>query len=116
MNSRRFSRWSAEPSTVTAEAALVQVKVVEGLLTYPKGRSAMVYYGVLAPCSAPRVAALLTRLAADFQGQQLVWRFLASGSVEGELEQLLQRFVTRFGAAPKAMTLQISAEPKGGPT
>ena len=82
---------------------IVQVKVAKGLLSYARGRSAMVWYGVLAPCAASQVEALLQTLSLQFNGQTLVWRFLVSDSAEEELAELLRRFTVRFGALPQGM-------------
>jgi len=63
----------------------------------------MVWYGVLAPCTASQVKAVLKTLSLDFKGQTLVWRFLVSDSAEDELAEILQRFTVRFGSPPKGM-------------
>ena len=109
LNSQRFSRWSSEPSEVSGAAVIVQVKVNDRLLSYPQGKSAMVWYGVLAPCTASRVEMLLEELADIMSGEQLVWRFLVSESAESDLQQLLWRFEKRFGSAPERMGRSLSA-------
>lgn len=63
----------------------------------------MVWYGVLAPCTASRVEKLLEALADIVSGEQLVWRFLVSESAESDLQQLLWRFEKRFGSRPERM-------------
>jgi len=110
LSSRRFSQWALEPSDVEGRSVIVQVKVAEGLLAYTGGRSAMVWYGVLAPCAAPQIADLLKTLSVRFHGQTLVWRFLVSDSAEDELAQLLQRFMVRFGSPPKGMVKAALAD------
>ena len=113
LNTRRFSQWASEPSDVQGRSVIVQVKVAEGLLTYTGGRSAMVWYGVLAPCAASQIAGLLKTLSARFNGKTLVWRFLVSDSAEDELAQLLQRFMVRFGSPPQGMAEHIPAGDPG---
>ena len=94
---------------MSGAAVVVQVKVNGRLLTYPQGKSAMVWYGVFAPCTASRVARLLEELADIMSGEQLVWRFLVSESAESDLQQLLWRFEKRFGSHPEGMGRSLSA-------
>ena len=47
LSSRRFSRWSNEVHEAPGCSAVVQVKLAGELLAYPRGKSAMVWYGVV---------------------------------------------------------------------
>ena len=83
-----------------AEEGVLQVRVAEGLIDYPTGKSAMVFYA-----HAPDVRAVAVGLA-DRQPTRALWcRHL---DLEGERDvdlaafhaRLLAEFVRRFGRAP----------------
>jgi hypothetical protein len=99
----RFGRWYplAEALTQTpADEGVLQVRVVEGLIDYPTGKSAMVLYA-----HAPDVRAVAVALADRHAGPALWCRHL---DLEGERDvdlaafhaKLLSEFVRRFGRAP----------------
>lgn len=96
----RFSRWSEHPDEAPGGAAVVQVKVLGDLLDYPRGKSAMIWYGVLADCTAAELREVLDQLSETFASRSLVWRHLAADRPEVHLGELLTRFEERFGASP----------------
>jgi hypothetical protein len=86
-----------------AAAAAVQLRRAEGVLSYPAGKSAMVFYFY----AADDAAAALKRLFADeidepgCRGLGEVWfRFLSGPRAREELEALYHEFETRFGTPP----------------
>ena len=99
----RFCPWypldDAADHAPAAEGVL-QLRLADGVLDYPTGKSAMVHY---AHASDLRAAA--AALAVRFAGTDLVCRHL---DTEGETVDLagfyarvLDEFVRRFGAAPR---------------
>lgn len=82
-------------------AGTVQVKVARGLVAYPRGRSAMVFYASapdLRRLVADRAAALVA--AADAAGLgplRLRWR---EGDPSRDGAEIFALFVERFGAVP----------------
>lgn len=83
--------------------AAVQLRRQEGLVAYPTGKSAMVFY-FYARTSAR--AALTTHFADEIErpgarGQgPLLFRFSTEAHAERALSDLLDAFVARFGRAP----------------
>ena len=75
------------------------MRLADGVLDYPRGKSAMVHYA-----HAPDVRAAALAFATDYQGPPLVCRHL---DPEGEPVDLaafhakvLREFVNRFGTSP----------------
>jgi hypothetical protein len=83
-----------------ATEGILQVRLASGLLDYPRGKSAMVYYAY-----APDVRAAALALAASHVGAPLVCRHLIEVDAEIDLAafcaKLREDFVRRFGAAPE---------------
>jgi hypothetical protein len=83
-----------------AGAAVLQLRLADGLVDYPRGKSAMVHYELAADGRAAAVA-----LAARFAGRDLLCRHL---DLEGESgvdlaafhAKVTAEFVRRFGAQP----------------
>jgi hypothetical protein len=76
-----------------------QVRVKSGLIRYPRGQSAMVYYG-----ASLHLHDAVTAFANRHQGQPLLCRFAEvpiGTDPQLELERLLERFVRRFGSPPR---------------
>ena len=96
----RFSPWSDGPEDAPGGTLVVQVKVLGGLLDYPRGKSAMVWYGVVEDCTPAAVAEALARVAAALPGRPLVWRRLEVERPGVHVAELLARFEARFGGAP----------------
>jgi hypothetical protein len=99
----RFGRWYplAEAAVQTpAGEGVLQVRVAEGLVDYPTGKSAMVHYA-----HAPDIRAVAVALADQHTERALWCRHL---DLEGERDvdltafhaKLLTEFVRRFGRAP----------------
>ncbi len=94
----RFSHWSSTAAEAPAEPGVVQIKV-ERLVTYPNGKSAMVWYGAGDDVSAVAADAL-SALRERFDEPLLVrWRL--ADAPQAALESILGRFVRRFGAPPR---------------
>jgi hypothetical protein len=71
-----------------------------GLYDYPRGRSAMVYYGA----SDERVADALARFREQLppgERASLYVRFEGGAAARARCARLLDQFVARFGAAPR---------------
>ena len=80
--------------------AIVQIKIVGDLLDYPRGKSAMVWYGVVIGCEPFALEGVVEAVQRDHPERDLVWRYARSDDAEGQLKQLLTRFRARFGARP----------------
>ena len=83
-------------TTVAMESeanCIIQLKS-DDLLQYPKGRSAMIWYGYGA------IQPNIHKLQQCFPEPCLI-RALPHVAAETEFERLLQRFTKRFGAPPK---------------
>ncbi|MCB9559990.1 MAG: hypothetical protein H6708_06240 [Kofleriaceae bacterium] len=89
-----------------AGRGVLQLRVADGLLTYPTGKSAMVHYEL-----ADDVRAAAARLAPVHRGAgRVLWcRHTVEATaadladLDGFLARLLRDFVRRFGAAPGAI-------------
>lgn len=99
----RFCPWyplaSAGEHAPDAEGVL-QLRVAEGLLEYPTGKSAMVHYE-----HAANVRARATVLATEHVGEALLCRHLEiEGAERVDLAafhaKVREEFVRRFGSAP----------------
>jgi hypothetical protein len=98
----RFGRWYplAEAAThAPAEAGVLQLRVAEGLVDYPSGKSAMVHYA-----HVPDVRAAALALAAQHATRTLWCRHLEPEGEQVDLAafhaKLVSEFVRRFGRAP----------------
>lgn len=102
-----FSSWYAlteESLEANApdEPAAIQVRRTGGLVDYPSGKSAMVFYG-LADDVAARLAELFDdELAAPGTRGfgSLQFRYYIGDDPRGYIEKVLHRFVQRFGRPP----------------
>jgi len=97
-----FSTW--QPLSAISEApagpGLFQVKAQARLLDYPRGKSAMIYYGGgpdLRAALAEVAPALATRFASL---APLAWRYFSTASHAESLARHLQRFSDQFHSAP----------------
>src|SRR5688572_14264598 len=98
MNAIPFGPWlrpADVAESVPDSPAVVQVRVRDGLVDYPAGRSAMVWYGAGA---AHAVAAALARRR---DAGDLLVRFRPSPEPGPEADDLLARFRSRFGTLPR---------------
>ena len=100
----RFGEWMPlEHAAARAPrgAGVFQVKVSDGLIDYPTGRSAMIHYG-----AAADVGEAVGALAASHPGRAWMCRFAEGlearerAEVDGMLQELMTRFCRRFGAPP----------------
>lgn len=99
----RFGPWyplaDAGDHTPAAEN-VVQVRLAHGLLDYPRGKSAMVWYA-----HAQDVRAEALALAATRAGEDLVCRHLIELPADADLgtfcAKLREDFVRRFGTRPR---------------
>jgi hypothetical protein len=99
-----FSRWipaASLPSDDQSEQSwVVQVKVVEGLLKYPDGRSAMIWYGA-SNDGGQLIRQILPKLSAAVEDKPLAWRYSLSKTPHDQCKRLLERFSNRFGSTPQ---------------
>lgn len=83
-----------------AGEGVLQLRVAEGLLDYPRGKSAMVWYG-----HTTDVRGVALALAADHAGQDLWCRHLIEIEPATDLAafcaKLRGEFVRRFGTPPR---------------
>ena len=99
----RFSRWQplAEAGAAPDAPGVVQVKIADGLLVYPRGRRAMLW-----DSASPSISGDIDRarawLADRVREADLRVRFLATPTPDRTLARLTARFLARFGAAPGA--------------
>lgn len=76
-------------------AGVYQIRVPEGLLSYPSGKSAMVCYG-----EAADLRSTLAELATEHSELDFLCRHQRSDEPAVLLEFVLGQFERRFGAAP----------------
>jgi len=111
----RFSNWkSFDDITETApvDSGLFQIRVREGLLNYPSGKSAMFYYGF---------AQNLQRGLLKFQQEilpllevntdLLFIRWMAAPDIDTRFQSLVNAFVTNFGALPLGNAMLLRKRP-----
>jgi hypothetical protein len=103
-----FKEWYALTAELVDEhapsgPAAVQLRRAEGLVRYPTGKSAMVFYFY----ASDDARAALSRLFADeiaepgVRGQGNLWfRFMEHPGAAHYLNELFGEFVYRFGRAP----------------
>ncbi|MFZ9887403.1 MAG: hypothetical protein ACO3JL_07860 [Myxococcota bacterium] len=112
-----FTEWY--PLTTTeverngiARPAAVQLRRASGLVRYPGGRSAMVYYLFV---ERDMKAALLTHFADELstpgvRGHGPLWfRYLEGENARAQLTVLFDQFQARFGAPPALHTATFTA-------
>jgi hypothetical protein len=99
----RFGPWyplAAARDHAPSEAGMLQLRLVSGLLDYPRGKSAMVHYQ-----HADNVAAAAASWAAAHGSEGIVCRHLietdATTDPAAFCAKLQDEFVRRFGAPPR---------------
>ncbi len=97
----RFCRWYPLADAATSapnRPGVFQVRVADGLLDYPRGKSAMIAYR-----AAPDVRAAAADFAAEHPEEPWLCRHLeeAPRDPAGVLEDLKARFRRRFGSPPR---------------
>jgi hypothetical protein len=97
----RFSTWFPLDAPAPPGPGVVQCKVVDELIRYPSGASAMLRYE-----SAASIAELVRRAAeataGHFAAERVRWRYQAAEPAVARalLDRLRARFIVRFGAPP----------------
>jgi hypothetical protein len=100
-----FGRWyplDQAAAHAPAGPGVYQVRLAQGLLSYPTGRSAMIQYG-----AATDVRAAVAELARAHAGREWLCRFAdeagaraAAKTPDAMLAELVSAFRRRFGAPP----------------
>jgi hypothetical protein len=93
-----FGRWQKlAAATLPRRRGVLQARLATGLLDYPTGKSAMVYYD-----ADDDLSQALARLGAAIPpGADVLVRFAECPAPAAELRRLLDDFTRRFGAAPE---------------
>ncbi|MBK8259792.1 MAG: hypothetical protein IPK80_00390 [Nannocystis sp.] len=95
-----FGAWvRLDEAEFPAAGGVLQARLEEGLVVYPRGKSAMVYYA-----GARDLGAAARALAAANPGARWLVRVSREPVMEPEeaAARLIAGFVERFGAAPRA--------------
>jgi len=100
----RFGDWT-EPAaaevTAPAEPGVFQVRVKAGLLAYPRGKSAMLFYGAAQDLRAGIAAFRLQVVPRWEQPETALWiRWKPARDPDAALRAYLDLFQGRFGALP----------------
>ncbi|MFQ5604993.1 MAG: hypothetical protein ACE5HS_17125 [bacterium] len=107
----RYSDWTTLANTETeapAQNGLFQIKVKDGLVNYPRGKSAMFYYGFAENLSQglqnfrSRILPLL-----EVNESVLLIRWLATENTEAQFQNYLNSFFNNFGALPLGNEMQL---------
>ena len=92
-----FGRWQKlTGATIPRRSGVLQARLAEELLTYPRGKSSMVYYDADTDLSSA-----LDRLGAAVPpGADVLVRFAECDNPAVELARTIDDFTRRFGAPP----------------
>lgn len=100
----RFCEWQLlETISMAApdEGGLFQIKIRDGLLKYPSGKSAMFYYGFATNLNRGLLKFLNEILPLlEASTDALVIRWMSAADFEARFQNLLNSFVSTFGALP----------------
>ena len=93
-----FGRWQKlAAATLPRRRGVLQARVADELITYPRGKSAMVYYD-----ADDDLSHALGRLGAVVPpGANVLVRFAECADPRAELGRLVYDFTRRFGALPE---------------
>jgi hypothetical protein len=114
MRSVRFCPWyplREAPQRAPATANVLQVRVADGLLTYPRGKSAMVHYQ-----HAVDARSVAAELSDQWHDRELWCRHLieiddpSPDHLAAYCAKLTAEFVRRFGAAPMSSSVSGTDE------
>jgi hypothetical protein len=111
----RFSDWCTldqAQTTVPAAAGLFQVKVRDGLLNYPNGKSAMFYYGYAKKLSRGLdhyLQEVLPHL--EINKEMLLVRWMPAEDTEARFQNQLHAFAKSFGALPLGNQIWLANKP-----
>jgi hypothetical protein len=96
-----FGRWQKlAAATVPRRRGVLQARLADELITYPTGKSAMVYYD-----ADEDLSLALTRLGAAIPpGADVLVRYAECPDPSAELHRKLDEVTRRFGAPPVWMT------------
>lgn len=106
----KFGAWhplAAAADHVPAGPGVLQVRVCEGLVRYPRGKSAMIFYA-----GAAEVRALASALARTHAGAPWLCRASVGPCADpaAAAARLLAEFSERFGECPKIPVLGDMAD------
>jgi len=92
-----FVHWYllAESSMAPAASGMFQIRVKSGLIDYPTGKSAMVYYGC-----AENMQLEISQIAAQREAENFLCRHQSTNEPAVLLERMQDRFRKRFGVLP----------------
>ena len=93
-----FGRWQKlAAATMPRRRGVLQARLADELLDYPRGKSAMVYYD-----ADDDLSRALDRLGAVVPpGTNVLVRFCEHADAASELARAIDQFARRFGAKPK---------------
>ncbi|MCU1283396.1 MAG: hypothetical protein JWM53_6942 [bacterium] len=93
-----FGRWQKlAAATVPRRRGVLQARIADGLVDYPRGKSAMVYYD-----ADEDLSLALARLGAAIPpGADVLVRFAECTDPAHELARTLSDFERRFGSRPR---------------
>ena len=97
-----------------AAEGMLQLRLADGLIDYPRGKSAMVYYEHAADVAAAAVAWAAAHGAAGIVCRHLIETEPAT-DLAAFCAKLAGEFVRRFGAAPSRPLGSVSPSPFPGP-
>ena len=99
----RFGNWyplSAAGAHAPEHAGVYQLRIPDGLIAYPNGKSAMIHYGV-----SSNLRRAVTELCDRHAGPDWLCRHtVVADDPQALLATLLERFEQRFGAPPTLPT------------
>jgi hypothetical protein len=106
----RFSDWFplTHSTSMPGDSGLFQVKMSQGLLSYPKGKSAMFYYGY-----GVNLQAGVTKFIADVlpllehAPDELLIRHMPTADFEKKFRLYLEQFSRAFGSMPRGNVRHI---------
>ena len=111
----RFSDWHTfdeARNNAPLVAGIFQVKVCDGLLSYPQGKSAMFYYGyakILSQGLDYYLQELLPHL--EINDDVLLVRWMPTEDTEARFQKQLQVFARSFGALPLGNQMWLARKP-----
>jgi hypothetical protein len=97
----QFGRWiplEEASRHAPVAAGVFQIRVKSGLIRYPRGQSAMVYYA-----ASQNLEQAVSLFAQAHREKPYLCRFaeVAGGDPNPELSRLVSRFENRFGSPPR---------------
>ncbi len=99
----RYGNWieaGSKELTIPKEAGLFQLRVAQCLLKYPKGRSAMFYYGYATNLQTGILQFEQNILPQLQTTSPLLLRWMVTDNTEAVFKKQMHRFQTKFGSLP----------------